>query len=188
VSDQLLSPQVAAQEPLPQRTEVGDLVARVWVALLRGHAGLRRIVAHRLHEEHGLTVTEYNALLLLDQADGKRLRGVDLAAGLQLTPSGVTRLLEGMRERGLVDRVHCPNDGRVTWAVLKEQGERKLRAATCAHVATVRELLADRYSSEELQALAELLSRLPGGGSTHLEAGCDRKGPAAAQATAGRQR
>jgi DNA-binding MarR family transcriptional regulator len=135
-----------------------------WVSLLRGHAGLRRIVATQLHEEHELTVNEYEALLLLDEAPARRLRGVDLAAGLQLTPSGVTRLLEGLRARGYIERAHCPKDGRVAYAVLLDAGRAKLRQAACSHVATISALLDERYSEQELRTLAALLARLPGVG------------------------
>lgn len=164
MSDQLLSSQIdpTSSDPVEQVPGAEGVAARVWMALLRSHAGLRRVIAHRLHEEHGLSVSEYEALLLLERATDKRLRGVDLAAGLQLTPSGVTRLLDGLRERGLVERVHCPNDGRVTWAVLRPEGEEKLRAAACAYASTITGLLADRFTAAELETLAELLARLPG--------------------------
>src|SRR6266540_2913191 len=66
----------------------------VWVRLLRGHAALRRTLDAQLHGEHRLTVNDYEALLLLSRADGRHMRRVDLAEGLQLTDYGVTRLLD----------------------------------------------------------------------------------------------
>ncbi len=141
-----------------------DSATAAWVALLRGHAGLRRIVAAQLHDAHELTVNEYEALLLLDEAPDSRMRGVDLAAGLQLTPSGVTRLLDGLRARGFIERAHCPQDGRVAYAVLLDAGRAKLRRAACSHVAEIKALLAERFSDQELATLAALLSRLPGAG------------------------
>jgi DNA-binding MarR family transcriptional regulator len=135
-----------------------------WVRLLRGHAGMRRAVTAQLQTDHGLTINEYEALLLLSRADNHHMRRVDLADSLQLTPSGVTRMLDGLRERGLVDKAECPNDARVTYAVLTDAGAAKFREASCSHVAAIRALLEERFSASEIETLAELLGRLPGAG------------------------
>jgi DNA-binding MarR family transcriptional regulator len=135
-----------------------------WVRLLRGHAGMRRAVSAQLHIEHSLTVNEYEALLLLAHAEGNRMRRVDLADGLQLTASGITRLLDGLRERGFVDKATCSSDARVAYAVLTDLGEAKLVDASDSHVAAVRALFEERYSTTEIEALTELLGRLPGAG------------------------
>ena len=134
----------------------------VWVRLLRGHAAMRRTLSSDLHAEHGLTVNDYEALLLLSRAEDGRLRRVDLADGLQLTPSGVTRLLDGLEEQGLVCKGVCESDARVTYAVLTEPGVKKLKEASSSHIAAIRALLEDRFSHPELGTLAELLGRLPG--------------------------
>ncbi len=135
-----------------------------WVRLLRGHAGMRREVSAQLQADHGLSVNEYEALLLLSHADGNHMRGVDLANSLQLTPSGVTRLLAGLRDRGFVEKASCASDARVTYAVLQDAGRKKLEAAACSHVAALRALFEERYSARELETLIELLDRLPGAG------------------------
>jgi DNA-binding MarR family transcriptional regulator len=136
-----------------------------WVCLLRGHAAVRRSVTAALRAGHGLTVNDYEALLLLSRAEGNHMRRVDLADGLQLTASGVTRLLDGLEQHGLVEKATCPGDGRVTYAVLTEAGGRKLDEASSSHVAAIRTLFEERYSRAELATLAELLARLPGAAS-----------------------
>src|SRR5215210_5332872 len=62
-----------------------------WARLLRGHAAIVRTLSAELEAEHGLTINDYEALLLLSRADEGRLRRVDLAEQLLLTASGVTR-------------------------------------------------------------------------------------------------
>lgn len=79
-----------------------------------------------------------------------------------LTPSGVTRLLEGLEEAGLVARASCPEDLRVTYAELTDAGARTLEAASCGHVASIRALLEEHLSDDEIEELAELLGKLPG--------------------------
>ncbi len=157
MSSQLLSDQG------PKPGEHGAVDA--WVRLLRGHAGMRRAVAAQLQADHGLTVNEYEAMLLLSHAPDGRMRRVDLADSLQLTPSGVTRMLDGLRESGSVDKAECVGDARVTYAVLTDAGTAKLKEASCSHVAAIRALFEERYDESEIDTLAELLGRLPGAGA-----------------------
>lgn len=131
--------------------------------LLRTLGTLRRELEARLVAEHGLTVSDYEALLALARSEDGRMRRVDLAERLSLTPSGVTRLLEGLERTGLVCKAHCPTDQRVTWAVVTDAGRRTLAEAADLHERTMRELLHGRLGPEELETLVELLGRLPGG-------------------------
>jgi DNA-binding MarR family transcriptional regulator len=129
--------------------------------LLRAHASSTRRFNAQLVTEHGLTLNDYEVLLHLSRADGKRLRRVDLAERILLTPSGITRLLEGLESCGYVERASCASDARVTYAQLTGEGEVKLREAADTHVAGIREFFRDRFSKDELTALGGLLERLP---------------------------
>ena len=137
-----------------------------WVALLRGHAGLIRALNAQLLAEHGLTLNDYEVLLHLAQAPDHQLRRVDLAERIVLTASGITRLLDGLERQGWVKRGECCSDRRVTYAVLTEAGEAKLREAAGSHLEDVRLHFAGLYSDEELETLAELLGRLSGDGGS----------------------
>jgi DNA-binding MarR family transcriptional regulator len=130
--------------------------------LLRVQAATTRRLSASLQADHGLSLNDYEALALLARSDGRRLKRVDLARSLALTPSGVTRLLEGLEEAGLVARASCPADLRVTYAELTEAGAARLRAASCAHVGAIRALLGEHLSDREIEDLAELLGKLPG--------------------------
>src|ERR671937_1640602 len=136
-----------------------------WARLLRGHTALTRAVSARLVAEHGLTINDYDALLHLARAEASRMRRVDLAERLVLTASGVTRLLEGLERAGYVCKRRCDSDARVTYAVLTDAGLEKLREASDPHVSGVRALFEDRFTDEELETLAELLSRLTADGA-----------------------
>ena len=71
MSSQVLSPQVTPE-------------LSVWVRLLRGHAGLAGELSAHLQEEHGLTINDYEVLLLLSHAENDGLRRIDLAR--EVTP------------------------------------------------------------------------------------------------------
>jgi DNA-binding MarR family transcriptional regulator len=135
---------------------------RAWGQLLRGHAATTRLLSAEL-QEHDLTINDYEALLLLAEAEDSRLKRVELAQRLVLTPSGVTRLLEGLEAAGLVERAACPADLRIVYAQLTERGRERLSVASCGHVGSVRALFEEYFSADELETLASLLERLPGG-------------------------
>lgn len=133
-----------------------------WVRLLRAHAATTRAFNAELLNEHGLTINDFEALLRLSRAEEGRMRRVDLAENLLLTASGVTRLLDGLEAHGLVERAACSSDRRVVYAVITEQGRKRLQAASDSHVASVTALFEEQFGEEELDRLAELLGRLPG--------------------------
>ena len=132
-----------------------------WVNLVRGQAAAVREINTQLVADHGLTINDFECLLLLARAEERQMRRVDLAEQLILTASGVTRLLDGLEKEGWVDRAACARDRRVTYAVLTEKGLAKLRDASKTHVADLRAFFEARYSHEELESLASLLGRLP---------------------------
>ncbi len=140
-----------------------DPAFTAWLGLLRAHGSAVRSLSGELQAEHGLTVADYEALLHLASAEDQQMRRIDLAGRLLLTPSGITRLLQGLEEAGLVEKGVCPGDARVTYAVLTDTGREKLAAASCSHLASVKLLFEGSYDEGELATLADLLGRLPGG-------------------------
>ena len=98
--------------------------------------GIRRAVAlweSRANVElgavHGLGVSDFAALHAIDKAPGQKLRRVDLAQRLALTPSGVTRLLGPLERRGIVTREEGGHDARATFAVLTKSGRALVKDA-----------------------------------------------------------
>ena len=143
-----------------------------WRSYLQSHASILRILDAELVTEHGMTTRDYEVMLYLAQADGRRLAMSELAESTMLTRSGITRLVDGLVDCGLIERVSCPNDARVSYAQLTDAGYEKLRAAGCTHVAGIHRMFLEHFSPEELDQLASLLSRLPGanrGGSCTVD-------------------
>ena len=130
--------------------------------LIRAHASLSRELSARLITEHGLTINDYEALLHLAHADEYGMKRVDLAEKLLLTPSGVTRLLDGLERDGWVRKGPCESDARITYALLTDEGRERLESAGRTHIEQLREIFEARYSSDELEQLVDLLGRLPG--------------------------
>jgi DNA-binding MarR family transcriptional regulator len=129
--------------------------------LLDAQAVLRRELNASLVAQHGLTLNDYGALLLLSRAGEEGMRRIDLAHELQLSPSGITRLLERLEDQGLVGTGACKEDARVSYAVLTDAGLTKLKECAPGHVADIEERLAV-LDEAEMATLAELLGRLGG--------------------------
>jgi DNA-binding MarR family transcriptional regulator len=140
----------------------GTAALTVWVRLLRAHAAIARTFNAQLLAEHGMTINDFEALLLLSRAPDQQLKRIELSDRIQLTPSGVTRLLDGLLESGWVAKGECASDARVSYAVLTESGREKLAEASRSHTAAVTQLFTERFDPTELEALGMLLGRLPG--------------------------
>ena len=133
-----------------------------FATLLRAQATVTRALNAHLLADHGLTINDYEVLLRLARSPAGRMRRVDLAAEVLLTPSGVTRLLDGLERSGYVERGACATDRRVVYAVLTEAGRAKQNAAAASHLAQVEEYFSGRLDQLELESLAALLTRLGG--------------------------
>jgi DNA-binding MarR family transcriptional regulator len=124
--------------------------------------GIRRSVAvwetradAELGAVHGLGLSDFAALHHLAEASGGRLRRVDLARRLALTPSGVTRLLGPLERRGIVMREADGNDARATFAVLTRSGKSLVKDAT-ATVTAIAEAVLGSLGEKDRAAFAKL--------------------------------
>jgi len=134
-----------------------------WRGLLRLRETVTRAVDDCLRADHGLSLDDYGILITLVGQPEQRLRMSHLGDRRLLTPSGITRAVARLEERGLVLREPDPADGRASFAVLTPTGVSELRRAQRAHHAIVRELYLQRLDPAELARLGELFEKaVPG--------------------------
>jgi DNA-binding MarR family transcriptional regulator len=127
-----------------------------WKGLLYGYRNMTAAIDERLEREHGLTLSSYEVLLLLSQASDHSLRMGNLADLLLLSRSGLTRLVDRLAGRDLVERHSCPDDRRGTYARLTEAGLEKFKQARPVNLAGIREQFVSRLDTEDLDALARI--------------------------------
>jgi DNA-binding MarR family transcriptional regulator len=113
--------------------------------------------------EHGLTLGDYQVLVSLSEAEDRSMRMCDLAALLQLSPSGLTRRLDGLVRAGVVERRPSPTDRRVMLAVLTLKGSAALAKAAPTHVDSVRARIMDRIDRRDLAAMERIFTAVRGG-------------------------
>jgi DNA-binding MarR family transcriptional regulator len=134
-----------------------------WRGLLRVHSALVKALDAELLATHDLPLTSYEVLINLQAAPGRRRRMAELADGVLLSRSGMTRLVDRLEREGLLERDACTDDGRGTYAVLTEKGEACLARARPTHLDGVRERFLQHFAAEELSVLAAFWERvLPG--------------------------
>jgi DNA-binding MarR family transcriptional regulator len=103
-----------------------------------------------------LTMGDYEVLVWLSEAEQSRMRMCDLAGALQLSPSGLTRRLDGMVRNGWVERASCASDRRVMWAHLTPAGLDKMNEVAPIHVDSVRRHVLDPLGPTGVAQLGEV--------------------------------
>lgn len=111
----------------------------------------------------GLTLGDYQVLVYLVETEGQAMRMCDLAGMLQLSPSGLTRRLDGLVRAGWVERRSSDTDRRVMLAVLTDAGRAKLESAAPTHVESVRVRIFDLLDDDDVDALGSIFGKIRGG-------------------------
>ncbi len=147
--------------PEPDSFSHGEFLA--WRGLIRLRETVMREIDRRLRREGLVSLADYGILITLVTEPRLGLRMSDLGARRMLTPSGITRVVIRLEEKGLVRREPDPADGRAFFAVLTKKGLEELRRAQVVHHAAVRELYVGRLAPNDLKQLASLFEKaLPG--------------------------
>ena len=105
----------------------------------------------------------YSILATLSEAPERRLRMTDLAEGLKITRSRLTYAVTRLEKDGLVGREDCRWDKRGSIAAITEEGMRVLERTAPGHVETVRALLFDRLTPEQVGQLEEIFTAVAEG-------------------------
>ncbi|WP_024285601.1 MarR family winged helix-turn-helix transcriptional regulator [Cellulomonas sp. KRMCY2] len=135
-------------------------------ALARTVVFVPRAFEADLGRAHGLSISEFFALMHLSETPQGRLRMGDLAAATALTLGAVTRVVKLLEGKGLVERRPSASDGRVHEAVITEAGHERLAQAHPAHVAGVRRRILDKLDGLDLRTCTTALSRISQDDST----------------------
>ncbi len=157
--------------PSPEATlAADDPRLGAWRSFIHANALLLRRMDEELQASHNLSLAEYDALVQLVNAPGRRLRMSALAERVLLSRSGITRLVDRLEAADMVVRSACVTDARGAEAALTHDGVERLRAASATHLDGVRRYFlagmsdADRDSLERAcQGVLDPLGRSPAG-------------------------
>ena len=133
---------------------------RAWRGLLQMTSQLNARMNRQLQDDYGVSLADYDVLVALSEAPEGRLRVFEIAGALAWEQSRVSHQLARMQRRGLVARQECQADALGAFAVLTDVGRAAIERAAPAHVETVRELVFDGLSRDQLAALTAITSRV----------------------------
>lgn len=97
-----------------------------WRAFLRAHSNMLRRIGRDLDESGLPPLSWYDVLAALRDAPEHSLRQVELAERVLLSNSGLSRLIDRIEAKGLVERASCPGDRRSFHVRLTEAGTKML--------------------------------------------------------------
>jgi DNA-binding MarR family transcriptional regulator len=139
---------------------------RAWRVFLYAYARVVPALDRELVGAVGMSLNQFEALMWLRRAGERGLRMSDLASRGVLSPSGVTRAVDQLERKGLVERTVFEGDKRGYLATLTAEGRAALRGATSVLVQGLREHLLTHLSRTELEHLVIALEAvLDGEGS-----------------------
>jgi DNA-binding MarR family transcriptional regulator len=145
-----------------------ELQFRAWRAFLYAYSTVVRRLDQELASAHGLSLNQFEVLMWIRRAGEGGLRMSDLASRVVLSPSGVTRAVDQLERRDLVERCAFESDKRGSLATLTAEGKAFLRAATRVHLDGVREHFLKHLSRAELKQLDNALEAILDGEGTPL--------------------
>jgi len=136
-----------------------DTHADAWIGLLETHKQLTRALDAELEARHGLSLSGLEVLGRVAASEPRSLRLSTLANATGLSLSRVSRIIDVLQERGLVERRTSSQDARAVEAHLTDHGLAVTREAQATHFASVRERFFEQLGPGELELLAAVFGR-----------------------------
>jgi DNA-binding MarR family transcriptional regulator len=131
-----------------------------WMELVRVTLTLPAALDTQLRRDSDLTQYEYLALGALAEQPSHTMGMKSLALTTNGSLSRLSHVVKRLEAAGYVRREINSRDGRLTDAILTDAGFEKISAAAPGHVATVRALVFDHLTREQVAQLTDILARI----------------------------
>jgi DNA-binding MarR family transcriptional regulator len=136
---------------MPHKGEEGYAA---WLDAFQANTLVVRALERLLKERFGLPLAGYEVLVRLAEVpEGEPLRMQELARRVLLSKSGLSQLFTRLSRRGLVKRRGDPENLRVTYAILTEEGREVLERALPAFREEIEDRFAAHLTEEEMRTL-----------------------------------
>jgi DNA-binding MarR family transcriptional regulator len=110
-----------------------------WRDLAALHASVHAALDRELREQHDLSPVEYE---VLEQLGTSECRMQEVAGAVHLNQSTCSRVVARLEEEGLAERAMCSNDRRGIYAIITDEGRKRLEAAAPTYRRVLAETLA----------------------------------------------
>lgn len=129
---------------------------KLFIVLSRAYRAINENV-NRLIQTYGLNPTEFAVLELLYHKGDQPLQ--QIGGKILLASGSITYVVDKLEEKGYLVRVACPNDRRVTFAQITDNGKAFIEDVFPEHEKKINELMSE-LSPEEKHTAIELLKKL----------------------------
>ena len=137
--------------------ELDPLDFEAHIMVMRAYAALKTDTP--FERRGGLTKARYNVLRMLHGAEGNRKLMTDIVVGMNVSPTNITKLVDGLERDGYVRRVGNLKDKRKVWVELLPAGSDVVEEILPDVVRYVSSLW-QGLSREEKKVLVHLLAKL----------------------------
>jgi DNA-binding MarR family transcriptional regulator len=148
----------AALAGAPRST--GNPHGDAWGALTRTHSAIAGRLQEALAAADFPPLPWYEVLAAIGEAPERRMRMGDLAEALVITRGGLTKLVDRLVKAGLMERVFCETDRRVSYATLTLAGTDLLAEMHPVVVAELKIAFAANLSERQADELRGMLERV----------------------------
>nr|WP_276356800.1 MarR family transcriptional regulator [Cohnella sp. YIM B05605] len=133
-----------------------DLSLKLFVVLSKAY---KAVMDHAVKDmkKHGLSATEFTIMELLYHKGKFPLQ--QIGDKVLITSGSITYNIDKLEKRGLLKRVPCPDDRRVTYAEITEEGERWMSEVFPHHAEAIDSVM-NGLTPEEKSAAIDLLKKL----------------------------
>ena len=124
----------------------------------RAHLAASKLLSRQLDRDlnsFGLSINDYEILVVLSESPDQRLRMTDLADATAQSRSRLSHQITRMEASGLVRRDTCPGDKRGLYAVLTDEGMATIERVAPHHVASVRRHFISLLTGDQISAIRE---------------------------------
>ncbi|MED3661878.1 MarR family transcriptional regulator [Ureibacillus sp. FSL K6-8385] len=129
---------------------------KLYIVLSRANKAINE-VTNQFFQQNGLNPTEFAVLELLYHKGRQPLQKI--GSKILLASGSITYVVDKLEKRGLIKRVSCPTDRRVTYAEITEEGAAFMEKIFPEHEKNLHELMS-ALTPEEKETAIELLKKL----------------------------
>jgi DNA-binding MarR family transcriptional regulator len=139
---------------------VGNERLAGWINLVQTQRVIAERLNTRLAEAGAPTAAELELLGRLAVADGGRLRMIDLSSLLMVSKSGVTRLIDRLVTKGLVERYSPSDNRRVVYAEITDRGRSTVEQSAGIYIAVIDDAIGNHLTDVDVKTLRRLFRKL----------------------------
>jgi DNA-binding MarR family transcriptional regulator len=147
--------------PAREESDVSDkaIAVAAWESLFRAQVSVMRTLNAEFPSSD-ISFNEYDVCFNLSKQQGRRARMRDLMGFLLLTQPSVSRLVDRLAARGIVEKLPDPSDARGVIVALTAHGYDVYRSVAVQHAGSIARQVGAGLSDDELRTLTELCTKL----------------------------